>query len=132
MALKAGYKYDLELGQMSRQGIFGKVYDLGFLNEITWNISTTSQSKWSIKHFCDSDIQIFLVTVEIQIHKQLYLKAKLTMVIKGVQSLILSLDFRDLIYEHAHVKTSLWHFTYSDIICLHSNNLCKDGNFTIF
>ena len=29
-------------------------------------------------------------------------------------------------------KPPLWHFTYSDVICVHSYNIYKDGNFTLF
>ena len=29
-------------------------------------------------------------------------------------------------------KTPLWLFTYNDVIYLHSYNVCKDRNFTIF
>ena len=27
---------------------------------------------------------------------------------------------------------TLWHFTFSDVICLHGYNVCRDGNFIIF
>ena len=29
-------------------------------------------------------------------------------------------------------KPPLWHFTYSNVICLHSYNVCKDDKITIF
>ena len=69
------------------------------VDEITWNlhvhVRTTSQSNGPsnisvILTYMLVKIQIFFVILEIHIHKQLYLKAKVTMVIKGVQSLIFS------------------------------------------